>query len=174
MFDRILRDQTTKVSYAEASDTWVVVDWRTRRPLALPDWFREQFPKPEAEVSGQSKERYIPATPPERCFSASVEIVPSDADSNGHVTQAEYVRYVMDCAAIACQRGFYGNFSGDIYEREVARQQLLYTGEARVGQTLQVVTWEDEDDVNALHFLVNNAKRKASLHCKTTFYPLLD
>ena len=101
----------------------------------------------------------------------SVRAAPSDMDLNFHVNQAAYVRYCMDCASDASEKGFIKQIDGDPCFWQVAEIHTFNSGENFPRDELHVCTWECPNDDHVLKFLIFNVKRphRPVFHCWIMF-----
>ena len=152
----------------ETYSVWSVVDQVTRRPRPLPDWYKSSFSKdlPTSPPNPRIREPEMPG----HHYSCQFVVVHSESDMNGHVNQREFVRHAMDCAQMASNEGFYTHVSGDLCRYDIKSQTSLYLGEARVGDTVLVHTWEDDSDVNVLHFWLCRPEGKLLVYLSISFY----
>lgn len=108
---------------AEAASVWLIVDLARRRPVRLPRFLHE-LPFPERDTSVVFEDLPEPAPPPSRCASWRVE--PAHLDVNEHVNNVTWIEWAEEAAG---------------WPRPV-RLQADYVGEARLGETVSLETWE--------------------------------
>ncbi|XP_064626352.1 uncharacterized protein LOC135487023 isoform X2 [Lineus longissimus] len=129
----------------------VLVSRQTRKPVALPEWWRELYKGMMPEVD--SLQIKILETPGHTiCYPLRVSW--SDADGYRHTNMSVYIRFCMDAAATASLGGKYKNFSGDIANIPMKRIVSVYKGESRPGDDLIVKSWEQDGRDDTIHFQI--------------------
>ena len=144
--------------YASCQMQLVSINPETRRPAPLPESFKKIFnSQPEA-----FQLRITPLKIHEHHFVYSLQVQPSDTDLLRHVNQSVYLRYCFDAAQVATSEGFFVNFSGDLFGKEVADADMLYQGEGRAGEHLRVLVWEGFSEANKDTTVNKSTKAKLS------------
>ena len=88
---------------------------------------------------------------------------------NNHVNQATFVRWCTDAGAIASVKEKYQSFTEDIGKYAVENISVQYKGEVLRGDIVTIYTWEDMDDLRALHFIFKKTD-KIVVIIKIEFY----
>ncbi|XP_052818893.1 uncharacterized protein LOC128244839 isoform X2 [Mya arenaria] len=122
----------------------VSVDKSSRRPLRLPEWWKEKYEESAKKFSALKFDRYAkPATLP----SFKVHVTRSDQDGNNHTNWSCYVRFGLDGLYHNVKHGLVQHFN-DLEKRGLKRMELLFSGESFDDDILDVYVWNDPDDVN--------------------------
>ena len=143
----------------------ICVDTQKRKPKPLPDWFRNKYRK-ETNIKF---DWLIPLLAPLHAFSYHTEVQYSDIDENLHANQSFYIRACMDCGATAAYAGYYRKFRGDFFKYHADKLWVIYVSECKVGDLLEVLTWDSPDEVECLYFQIR-LKKNPVFHAKLTGY----
>lgn len=108
---------------AEAASVWLIVDLARRRPARLPAFLHE-LPFPARDTAVEFAEPPLPEGPPSSSRQWRVE--PVHLDINEHVNNVTWIEWAE--LAAGCPRP--------------GRLQADYSGEARLGQTVEFQTWQ--------------------------------
>jgi acyl-CoA thioesterase FadM len=127
----------------------VLVSRETRKPVALPEWWRELYKGMMPEVGSLSVKIL---DMPENTINYPLKVAWSDADGYRHTNMAVYIRFCMDAGAMASLNGKYNNFSGDLANIPMKRIISVYKGESTPGEELTIKTWEQEGRDDTIHF----------------------
>ncbi|XP_072173832.1 uncharacterized protein [Diadema setosum] len=168
--DNAIICQSSRIELGRSVCQAVRVDRATRRPVPLPQEVATTYQK-TATRSGHPQFDF-PAMIPGREFTytISTRAFPSDTDSNQHVNQSLSFKYCMDCASVAAMEGnVFSGFSTDVAYYLIKTFAVEYVGEMRVGDNIDIVCWEDQDDPCSLWFLVKVEERVVS-RCKGEWY----
>ncbi|XP_060554438.1 uncharacterized protein LOC132715451 isoform X2 [Ruditapes philippinarum] len=120
----------------------VSIDRATRRPKALPDWWREKYAKSGEQFSSLKFEKYAK---PDSVEPFTIQVVRSDLDGNNHTNWSCYVRYALDGAYHNAKHGKLDSLK-DIDKRGLQSMELLFSGESFDDDKLQVYAWQQEGD----------------------------
>jgi len=116
-----------------------------RRSVSLPQWFLDGLPhlKPEGGPAEAWPRRLQPCQA-DAAFVGSLKVRPSDTDVNGHVNNASYVDFALDCIADAVRAGCLRGFpqTTDAAHEELRSVQVQYEREAFWGDLLEVSLFE--------------------------------
>ena len=141
---------TELLSYGQSSMTLLVRMFKNSDGVALVTnscagvWVDTQKRKPKPQLA------------PLHAFSYHTEVQYSDIDENLHANQSFYIRSCMDCGATAAYAGYYRKFRGDFFK---------YVSECKVGDLLEVLTWDSPDEVECLYFQIR-LKKNPVFHAK--------
>ncbi|KAK7482360.1 hypothetical protein BaRGS_00026379, partial [Batillaria attramentaria] len=113
---------------ATASIKLVFVDRVTRRPLPLPEWMKEKY---DSTIKNR---RPLP--------------LPQKAP------EASYVRYCCDAAQAAVRAGRLATFTPDIARYPLQTMEVVYSGESGIGDSLQVFSWQQNNQPGLLNFVI--------------------
>jgi len=124
----------------------VFVDKATRRPKAIPDWWKEKYAE---SAKNYESLKFSKIKRPEGVMPFKIHVVRSDIDANNHVNWTCYVRYALD--------GLYHNVKhklinglDDFEKRGLKRMELLFSGESFDDDVLDVFVWADlEEELRA-------------------------
>ncbi|XP_070535714.1 uncharacterized protein [Ptychodera flava] len=139
------------------STLMVLIDKATRRPVHFEPKFVEQS-LPFVKGGTVSFMRPIVDQPPSYSYRYSISVPASDMDSNYHVNQSNYIKYCMDCAAFGARDHAYSLFTQDIASYPIKSLSVLYIGESRSGQILDVISWEDREKPYIIYFIIRRGK----------------
>ena len=132
----------------------IYVDPATRRPVNIPqsiiDGIRQVVPETRRERFPVSKLLGLP----DHHFKQDIQVMHDDMNIQFHTNQASYSRFAENCAAAAVKQGFYKYFTRDICFYHVKLATILHLGESFSGDHLTVYTWQDEDDLLKLYFMI--------------------
>lgn len=120
----------------------VSIDKSSRRPMALPDWWREKYGETGKDVQQLKFHKF---ERPEGLTAFKVHVTRSDIDGNNHTNWSCYVRFALD--------GLYHNVKhklikimDDLEKRGLKKMELLYSGESFDDDVLDVYVWPDTED----------------------------
>lgn len=125
----------------------VSVEKSTRRPLALPDWWKEKyadFGKNFEALKFHKLEKPSSVTP------FKVHVARSDIDGNNHTNWSCYVRFAFDGLWHNVKHKLIKNFE-DLERRGVKRMELMYSGESFDDDVLDVFVWTDETEHHKMY-----------------------
>lgn len=111
---------------AEAATIWLMVDLKRRRPLRLPGFLHE-FAFPARDTAVEFADAPEPDLPPSSMCSWPVE--PAHLDINDHVNNVTWIEWAEAAAGWT----------------RPERLQADFLGEARLGQSVTLLTWEQWD-----------------------------
>ena len=133
---------------------YVVIGRKSRRPEALPSWFKDRYSPTRAHEISHIRKSPVPETP-QNVFKYNIKPLPSEMDSNNHVNQAEYVKFCMDCATLAAKSGFYKHFYTDMCLYTTTLWEVTYGKESFAGDLLEISTWQYEQDYQQILFSIS-------------------
>ena len=133
----------------------VYIESSSRKPTVLPDWLTKKSSQvlDMTRIQNKSFQKRDPPPIPANTFIYEIKATDSDCDLNNHVNQATFVRWCTDVGAIASVKEKYQSFTEDIGMYAVENISVQYKGEVLRGGTVTIYTWEDMDDLRALHFI---------------------
>ncbi|KAK6181023.1 hypothetical protein SNE40_008969 [Patella caerulea] len=137
----------------------VRVNLETRRP----EPYRKDILEKYSYILGTNEPQasLFPAKIPDlplNAFHIPVFVLHSDTDRNIHLNQGQFLRYCLDCAAMAATQGQYRYFNKDICHYQALDILMLYKREALSGDLVNVHTWQDEITQQDLHFIITKDK----------------
>ncbi|KAK0048208.1 hypothetical protein Bpfe_022468 [Biomphalaria pfeifferi] len=108
----------------------VTVDRQTRRPMALPDWYKKKLQGKEDKMPDF---KFTGFKRPERTYVRRVQIVWSDTDSNNHTNFSSYVQFGLDTLRLAllqmdlstCQKIESPNLAHSVTDTEGSKTKTL-------------------------------------------------
>ncbi|KAK6181022.1 hypothetical protein SNE40_008968 [Patella caerulea] len=136
---------------------------RVNRETRRPDPYRKDILKKYSHILGTNEPQAsllsvkMPDLPL-KAFRLPVYILHSDTDRNIHLNQIHYLRYCLDCAAMAATQGQYRYFNKDICHYQALDILMLFKQEALSGDLVNVHTWQDEITQQDLHFIITKDK----------------
>ena len=153
-----MKDANTWENLGENFLKYVVVGRKSRRPEALPSWFRGRYAPKIAQEISHIRKAPIPDIPP-NVFKYSIKPLPSEMDSNNHINQAEYVKFCMDCATLAAKSRFYKHFHTDMCLYTTTLWEVTYGKESFAGDLLEISTWQNYQDYQEILFSISCSGR---------------
>ena len=153
-FEIKLRNYKTAMPICTAVLTFVFVDFKTRRPVSFPTWFRDESAKIPWLRDSSPPQRLPTTTCPPNVFRYETKALFSDIDFNGHINQSVYVRWCTDAGAEAASKGIYPDFKHDIGVYDIEKMEVKYIGEGMVNEEFVVLTWQDVIIPRTIHFQV--------------------
>jgi acyl-CoA thioesterase FadM len=130
---------------AQSTATIVTLD-DERRPAPVKDGARE-FVVDRPRVTAERLE----SEPPSGAWRRSIDLRPSDQDLQQHVNQARYADFVEDARLFCARDGGYGSGNWDAAPR---RFVIAYESEARVGDSVEAVSWPAPGRERAADFVL--------------------
>ncbi|XP_046342553.1 uncharacterized protein LOC124123368 [Haliotis rufescens] len=125
--------------------TMVLLNRKTRKPVAFPSWFLDKYGRFTNEAIRKSR-ILIPDVPPSpMSFSQSIAVMPSSVDVNDHLNNSEYIRFALDCVAVASGRHQYAHVKGDVRRLWLVDLSIYYRREGFQGDDLTVTSWEGDN-----------------------------
>ncbi|CAD5118326.1 DgyrCDS7039 [Dimorphilus gyrociliatus] len=159
----------TKTELVNTKRCLVVVDTVNKRPIPLPAHLREKFDK--AGVPSIPNNKIHRLQPPSKVFEMKVEVPSSSIDIYQHMNYVEYSRLCFDCASFAVQKGFYKFFKHDIDHYHLRDTLRLHSDEAKMGDLLKVITWQEQTRPEMIYFLIfKNDEKQAIFEFTCIFY----
>ena len=155
-----LRDYKTDTEIWSATLTFVFVDFKSRRPVPFPAWFKEKCLELDL-VNGSPPSRLSTLKYPPKIFKYETKAMFSDIDFNGHVNQSVYVRWCTDAGAEAAVNGFYRDFNQDIGFYDIEKLEVRYIGEGMIDDEFSVMTWQDDVMPRTLNFQITKLGKPA-------------
>lgn len=123
----------------------VIVNRKLRKPAQLPEsFFSDVAEKHLLSVENQTLERAVLPTVPNGSFQYEIKGRHSDSDMNKHITQATYIRWCSDAAAMGAVKGRFSKFKRHIELYPLKYTEFHYIGETLVNETVVVHVWEEE------------------------------
>ena len=151
-FEIVLNNYTAHI--ATAVLTFVYVDFKSRRPVPFPGWFRDVRAEKASVLQPLPPQRLPTPEIPEAVFRYETRAIFSDIDFNKHVNQSVYVRWCTDAGAEAASRRFYKDFRQDIGVYDIEKMEVKYIGEGMLDDEFVVNTWQDKEIPFTIHFVV--------------------
>ncbi|KAI8489849.1 hypothetical protein Bbelb_324790 [Branchiostoma belcheri] len=102
---------------------------------------------------------------PADSFVYTVNVAPSDTDLFGHVGHFQFVRYCFDCLSIGREHSAYPALS----QYKTEKVEVLFQGEARTGDVLTVVSWEDPEQSGTIKFQIKKGEDNVA-QCSLQFF----
>ena len=118
----------------------VSIDRKTRRPLPLPDWWKEKY---AVSAKPYQSLKFAKIDKPENIPFYDYKVARSDLDGNNHANWSVYVKFSLDAMYHFSKTGFLASFS-DFDSFCISRMELMYSGESFDDDVLKVYSWEDE------------------------------
>ena len=117
----------------------VSVDKLSRRPLPLPDWWKQAY----AESAKQFKPLKINKTEkPDKLPFYDYKVARSDLDGNNHANWSVYVKFALDAMYHFSKTGHLTSFS-NFDDLCLQQMEVMYSGESFDDDILHVYAWED-------------------------------
>lgn len=151
----VLKDGNSGKVLATSRRKTVIINKVTRKPQPLPNWWKRKY----APTVVDSQELVVPSleVPSENTYRYILTVTRKDTDLNKHVSNASYVKFCFDAATEAIRNNFYVGFHGDILSYGVEALRMSFVKEARAGDSLTVITWQDTHNPKILHFSFEKA-----------------
>ena len=109
-------------------------------------------------------ERYKTATPTKKIpnlvkpdkniYTTKQRVYWSDIDILGHVNNANYLRFCSDAMTEAGLKGLFRSVEGDLGRYWIQNVEILYKGEAKAGDVLDIHVWEDPTKAMLIHSFI--------------------
>lgn len=117
----------------------VSIDRTSRRPLPLPDWWKQKYAKSAKSFHSL---KFSKIEKPETIPCYDYKVARSDLDGNNHANWSVYVKFSLDALYHFSKTGYLAsmpNFDSFCLQR----MELLYSGESFDDDVLKVYAWED-------------------------------
>ncbi|XP_053409272.1 uncharacterized protein LOC123561343 isoform X3 [Mercenaria mercenaria] len=147
----------------------VAVDEKTRRPVALPEYFFKDIQSHFANIQTQTMEKVELPKIPSKAFCLNVKALYSDCDENDHVNQSIYLEWCSDVASEVAVNGHFSFFKKHTEFYPLKSMEMYYNGEGLLKDELAVNVWECETDNACLLFAIQK-ESSIIFHMKMTFY----
>ncbi|CAH1794778.1 unnamed protein product [Owenia fusiformis] len=134
----------------------VSVSRETRKPTALPDWWRDKYKHLVVENKALIVQRL---EKPDKVHKYDTKVSWSDTDRYRHTNQATYTRFCIDAATDASIKGYFSKLTGDIRQYHVKTYDVLYIGESLAGDHITVETWENDENPSLIHFQISKDEK---------------
>ncbi len=142
----------------------IVIDKKTRRPVGIPEAYRQQFGQPNGEAL------ILNAVPvPKEAFKAVFCVSHSDTDVRNHASHSVYLRFCVDAAAEVTSKLKFQNFAGDMLSYKMQTLDILFQGETFAGDMIECYVWEDPERLDTLLCQIMKKDHKI-VFCKMKFY----
>ncbi|CAL1536198.1 unnamed protein product [Lymnaea stagnalis] len=136
----------------------VTVDKNTRKPLALPDWFKAKYAGKGCDAKGLIIK---PFQKPTKTICEQIQVVSSDTDLNHHTSYIAYIGYALDALHATVYRSkendekktngvLLHSIDEDVISNGLQYVEVVYLNESLLGQSLDVHLWQVENDKNIL------------------------
>ena len=122
----------------------VSIDKTSRRPLPLPDWWKEKYAE---SAKPHQPLKFSKIDKPENIPFYDYKVARSDLDGNNHANWSVYVKFALDAMYHFAKTGFLASFS-NFDKFCLTRMDLMYSGESFDDDVLKVFSWEDESTPN--------------------------
>ncbi|XP_078695627.1 uncharacterized protein LOC144924392 [Branchiostoma floridae x Branchiostoma belcheri] len=166
MKQQVLEGVPGNNALAEGRIQYVCVSSKTRRPEPWAPWLRQRYPDYFAAPRIATVEPFNPSlAEPEDSFVYTVNVAPSDTDLFGHVGHFQFVRYCFDCLSIGREHSAYPALS----QYKTEKVEVLFQGEARTGDVLTVVSWEDPEQSGTIKFQIKKGEDNVA-QCSLQFF----
>ncbi|ESO90103.1 hypothetical protein LOTGIDRAFT_233913 [Lottia gigantea] len=167
--EQVLRNEKNDKIIGTSVFKFVCVDRETKRPASLLKEARERYLK-LLGGSAKAKPQFLMTIPdlPLDTYHIPIFVLPNDTDQNQHLNQGQFVRYCLDCAAMASIEGYYQYFITDICNYQATDIDVLYKREALAGDLVHAHTWQDKNDPQILYFIITKDKNSL-LHARIRF-----
>lgn len=168
----VLTQQSSARTLATFSRRTVGADRATKKVAALPDWWKEKYSRfSSKDQSLDLPVLRLPSDPHVPVHRHTVYVKWAETDFVQHVNYRYYVVYCFEAAMTAIKTNFYIGFYGDILNYSVRRLRALYVAEAMAGDALNVVTWQNLQNPNLLHFVIaKEGSGKNIFQCSAEFF----
>jgi len=128
-------DAETGEVLASATSTWILLDMVKRRLARVPQGTRDfnapYFFDDVARGRGGAARKVPDAKSGAECATRTVEVAWSDNDANGHVNNARFVRWAVDC------------IPESPFGQSLSMVEVEFVSEAMFGEALEVCCYED-------------------------------
>lgn len=168
---------TSNIDWFDTDDTkigsfmtkHIAADKKTRRAVALPEYFFKDIQSHFANIKPQTIERADLPIIPSKAYSFNVRALLSDCDYNNHVNQATYLKWCSDAASEGATSGHFSYFNKHIELYPLKLMKMYYNGEGLVKDELVIYVWECEKDTHGLVFAIQN-QGNIIFHMELSFY----
>ncbi|XP_046577122.1 uncharacterized protein LOC124285023 [Haliotis rubra] len=158
----------TGLLLASCQQQTVSVSKETRRPAALPDWWKEKYSK--INLTGSALRVESAQRPSQSEVSSySLTVQTSDTDTYFHVNWTGYLKFCLEAFA-----GFKHetDISANVLElyRPLKVAELGYVKECSLGDLLRVDFWSEQTSNDKVNFEIRNTADEVVLYCSVEFY----
>ncbi|WAR06668.1 hypothetical protein MAR_022037 [Mya arenaria] len=137
--EKTLSHPDTNTRYATYREIDVNVDYATRKPTPLPNWWKAKLNVPS---DGERQQFSIPAKPPSGTVCSPQRVSFSDTDDNQHTNFASYVKFCCDAFYENVVAGRYGK-EINVYDCRLKRLEVTYHKDSELGDCLVIESWQD-------------------------------
>ncbi|XP_069121911.1 uncharacterized protein [Argopecten irradians] len=134
--------------YAVCKVQSVLVDPATRKSTSFPDWWRKKYGQDPAVDGTPLKMKTLPEINSSVYSRNDVIVTPGECDAYLHTNWASYARYCTDACSFGVLHKKYKNITDKTLENGVRELEMALIKESLAGDSLNVVSWENEDDLN--------------------------
>ncbi|XP_033732359.1 uncharacterized protein LOC117321868 [Pecten maximus] len=134
--------------YAVCKVQTVLVDPTTRKSTPFPDWWRRKYAHDPAVDGSPLKMKNLPDIDHAQCHQHDVVVNWADSDSYSHTNWACYARYCSDACNFGVLQKKYKNITEKSLENGVKELEMSLIKESSVGDTLNLISWENGDNLN--------------------------
>lgn len=132
-----------------ATSEWAILNLETRRPVNIMTDTSIVECATGVTVPAAMPGRLTPIAPEEAAAMHTIKVSYSDIDYNGHTNSVQYLQWMLDVCPIE-----------KLYDREIARMEIVYAHEVFYGETVNVY-YKDAEDGSAIF----NAKAADGSDC---------
>ena len=170
-----IHDQHSGELYVKNVNQLVCVNKLSRKPTNLPQWFRDKYANLNKGSSLIVPKLIKPSDdiPTHTCH---IRVPYSDIDLYKHTNFSAYLKYSIEAAMEASNRGIYRElFSGVLMKFRVKSVKTAFIGEAIAENMLSVTTWQDSENQQQIYCDITHQGTKKSI-CQTAieFYENTD
>ena len=146
-------DYTTGDILGECEMLGVIFDLKQSKTVKTPDEVKKKL------ILGRNEATRITSVPQPHGEVYTVSVTPqySDIDQFGHVTNVQYSKFFVDCAAMAIQDGFYKEIDDHLGSLMLEKFTNHFLSEAKIGDILLCTTWQDDYDLQLLYFSLSKS-----------------
>ena len=147
----------------------VRVNKNTRRPMPLPDWWREKYASVAIGNPALIVKRHLR---PAVTHVFPVTVTWSETDNNEHTTWTAYAHFCTNAVRDAVRTSFYKNITSEVLQKGLRKIRMGFLSESAETDKLIVHSWESVDDDTTVCCEIENLAGQCLFHA-TLRYPNL-
>ncbi len=132
----------------------VCIDPDTKRSKSFPEDLFKTDTIPFLSDLGKVFPPVIAEKEPTNSFISSIEVQPSDTDTQNHTAQSAYMKFALDGIAKAAREGVLSGIKDDVCFYRGHTAATLHLGESFAGDVLTVKVWENQENPLRIHCFI--------------------
>ncbi len=132
-------DQQSGQTVIRSTLYWVYVDKKTRKKADIPKWFKDKF-----ETGTSKTESVLPLLAPTDLPSVKRCVTDSDIDKFGHLNNEIYIEECVASIKSVIEKNKLHEYNSQTLTQPIMEVQVLYTGESRLGEEIEIFSWTNK------------------------------